>query len=426
MVTGRVPFEGETPIAIALKHINSEPVPPGKLNPQVTPELERIILRAMKKDLTMRYLSAGDMARDLRRLINGETGDENTAIGRDEFATRVMNGPVVITKGQGDDQERPYRRKKRKIRSWVILVPVILLGLLAGAGYYWLNGFLNVPEVEVPDVENMLQSEAQKTLRDNGLDSELADMVHDPEVDSGYIIKQVPQAGEKVKQNTKVQLTVSLGAEFLEVPNVVRKEKAAAEIEIENNGFKPSSSEEYSEDVPAGTVASQTPEGGEQARAGSTVKMVISKGPEPRPTTVPKIVGLSLKEAGAKLEEAKLRLSSDITQDESTEFRSGYVMAQDPAPDTELQEGTEVRVVLSLGPGPEEKTARVRVEFPNDGLVHKVKIVVIDVVGTRTVYGPQEHNPGEVISPLITYFNKGKIQVFIDDFERPWREELVD
>ncbi|MFA5882119.1 MAG: Stk1 family PASTA domain-containing Ser/Thr kinase, partial [Eubacteriales bacterium] len=196
MVTGKVPFEGETPIAVALKHIQEKPLPPSKLNAQVSPELERIILRAMEKEVTMRYKTAGDMARDLRKL-NGESVDNTIAIDSDEFATRVMGGPLIITKGKGqeDDDEPAYRKKRKKMRPLVKMVIVtIILGLLAGAGY-GLNIFLNVPEVRVPDVRNHTLEEARKILQENKLDLETPELRNDPTVPQDNVISQDPAQG---------------------------------------------------------------------------------------------------------------------------------------------------------------------------------------------------------------------------------------
>ena len=426
MLTGKVPFEGETPIAVALKHIKSEPLPPGRLNPDITPELERIILKAMNKDITMRYLNAGDMARDLKRIISGETGGETRVMDADEFATRVMSGPVVITGDKKDDDAKSFRRKKKKrVRPFATILVVALLGLLAGVGYIWVSDFINVPEVVVPDVENIPYEEAGEKLDALNLTPKTR-MEFDPEVESGYVISQSPPAETKVKEETVVELIVSKGAEFLTVPNVVRKEKTAAEIELTNAGFEVSSSEEFDDEAEAGTVIEQTPAGDTEAREGSSVKLVISKGPEPRPVAVPDITGISLKEAQAKLAEAKLTLSPDIDQDDSKEYISGYVITQDPQPGTEVQEGDAVKIVLSTGPGPKEKTVRVEGAMPTDGLTHQLKIVVSDVVGERVAYGPVEYNSGEPFSQLVAYYERGTIRVFIDDFQAPYEELPVN
>jgi len=425
MVTGKVPFEGETPIAVALKHIKDEPIPPSRLNRQVMPELERIILRAMEKDATMRYRTAGDMARDLRKVAVGESPDDTRFMEADEFATRVLNGPVIITKERrGNGEEPAYRKKRRRMRPMAkLLIITAILGMLAGAAY-GLNMFLNVPEVVVPDVRNKHVEDAKKILDEKKLGYNIQ-LQNDPKVESNIVISQDPAPPRRVKQNTTVTLTVSMGPSLAIVPDVVKKELTAARIDLENANFEVTvAAEEYSDEVTAGAVIRQVPEGNTKAIAGSTVKLWVSKGVQPSPVTVPNLVGLSLEAARAELEKAKLNLSSDLTQEESTEYPSGYVVRQEPLPETRLEEWDEVKVVLSKGPGPVAKTAAVKIEIPNDGLTHRVKIVVQDVTGERTAY-EDEHNPGEKFTRLVTYFNRGKIQVFIDNMDTPVEERLV-
>jgi serine/threonine protein kinase len=426
MVTGRIPFDGDSPIAIALKQIQEQPIPPSKLNSQVSPELEQLILRAMEKDPNMRFRSAGEMSKELRKLFALETIDDTRIMAADEFATRIISGPVIITKEKSIDDEASYKKKKRKLKPLAkILIAVMVIGILAGA-VYGMSIFFNVPEVKVPDVTKMPLEDAKKQLTAANLKSEVQ-LRNDPNVESNNVIDQDPGPEKMVKENTVIVLTVSSGPVLKEVPDVVKKEREAAEIELTNVGFAVSVSEDFSEDVPVGAVVSQIPEGKTDAIEGTTVKIVVSKGVEPKPVVVPNLVGKSLEEAKTLLQTAELKLSSDITQEESTEYLSGTIIRQDPVPEnTQVQEGTEVKVVLSKGPGPEPKTARVNVELPNDGLVHKVKIVVQDTAGTRVALASEEHNSGEVFTRVVTYYNRGKIQVFIDDFTKPWREELVE
>lgn len=421
MVTGKVPFEGDTPIAIALKHIQDQPLPPSRINPQVTPELERIILRAMEKDVTMRYMSAGDMARDLRKLLPGKQAEDRRVMDADEFATRVMNGPVIITKEE--DGEPAYRKKKKRMRPMAKMVIIaMILGLIAGA-VYGLNNMLMVADVRVPDVKDMLVDDALKALQEKKLESKIQ-LRHDPEIEPSHVISQDPGADEMVKENTKVTLVVSQGPMLVTVPDVVKKELEAARIELENAEFQVDPAEDFSEEVPVGSVISQSPKGDTQAVKGSTVSLVVSKGTEAKPVDVPGIVGLPLEEGRARLESVKLKLSQDMAREQSNDFISGYIIRQEPAAGTQMHEGEEVKVTVSTGPGPEAKTAEVSVEIPDDNMVHTVKIVVEDVMGTRTALEPKEYNPGDKFTQLVTYYRKGKIRVYVDN--KIIREKLVD
>jgi len=139
---------------------------------------------------------------------------------------------------------------------------------------------------------------------------------------------------------------------------------------------------------------------------------------------VPNLVGLSKDEAEGALEDVGLILNPEVISEESTDYPQGIVISQDPAADARVNQGDTVSIVTSAGPGPEAKTAEVVVPVPDDGMVHTVKIVVTDALGTRVALGPEEHNAGERFTRLITYYNKGKIQVYIDD--RLAGEELVN
>ncbi|KNZ68742.1 serine/threonine protein kinase with PASTA sensor(s) [Thermincola ferriacetica] len=412
MLTGKVPFEADTPVSVALKHIQEKPAIPSTVNPQVTPELDKVILRAMEKDPGLRYQTAKSMAADLNTVLLGRISDETKAIDMDEFATKVM--PVVSDTGQegGTGESRKERRRKRVRPMVKVYAAVIILGILIGLAY-GLNAFMYVPEVEVPDVTNMPLDTALRTLEAIGLKAEFTRQNH-PEVEAGNVISQEPGPGEKIKKNRTVMLYVSSGPKMVEVPDVGQKDIEAAKIDLENKGFKYNIKESYSDEVVEGAVISQLPEAGEKAPEGSTVTLEVSKGREPRYVIVPNLIGLTLSEAKKKIEAANLILSQDIGQEESTEYEAGIVIRQDPVSgERQVLEGTEVKVVLSRGPGPEAKTARVEMKVPNDGSTHNVKIVVTDVTGTREAYN-KTLNPGEQVSEIITYYKEARIEVWMD------------
>lgn len=198
MLTGKVPFEADTPVSVALKHIQEKPAIPSTVNPQVTPELDKVILRAMEKDPGLRYQTAKSMADDLNTVLLGRISDETKAIDMDEFATKVM--PVVSDTGQegGTGESRKERRRKRVRPMVKVYAAVIILGILIGLAY-GLNAFMYVPEVEVPDVTNMPLDTALRALEAIGLKAEFTRQNH-PEVEAGNVISQEPGPGRKLKE----------------------------------------------------------------------------------------------------------------------------------------------------------------------------------------------------------------------------------
>ncbi len=415
MVTGQVPFQGDSPIGVALKHIQEQPKAPTELNKNISPELEKVILRAMEKDILLRYQTAGDMARDLRTVLFGQISDETRYMDTDEFATRVLTAPRIIRKEKSANEEEPApRQRRKKMRPMVkAMLAVIIIGLLAGAAT-GINSFLNVPDVTVPNLVEMPLDKAVSTLQELKLNFKNEHQNH-PTIPVGDVISQDPEAGKPVKEGFTVNLIVSKGPEYKTVPDVRKKEETAAKVEIENAGFKPDTTEVYSDEVEKGAVVAQTPAENTQAIVGSTVTLEISKGREPKFVPVPDLKGRTLDEARQKLSEANLKLLSEqVTQAASQDYLAGYVMAQQPNPGEDLQEGEAVQVTLSKGPGPEAKTATVFVEqLPDDNRTHPVQIVVTDVTGTRTVYD-EIHNAGEQFSYVVTYYKRGKIQVLVD------------
>lgn len=423
MVTGQVPFQGDSPIGVALKHIQEQPPAPAGLNRNISPELEKVILRAMEKDITLRYQTAGDMARDLRTVLHGQISDETRYFDEDEFATRVLTAPRIIRKEKDEEEaeEFPARRRKKVRPMAKAVIAVLILGLLAGLasmGY----SYLNVPEVAVPNLKEATLDSAMNTLTGLGLKFKI-ERVNHPTAPEDTVISQNPEPETKVKEGYTVNLTVSKGPQYVTMPDVRKKELTAATIQLENEGFKVETEEVYSDEVTKGSVAEQDPEANTQVISGSTVTLKISKGREPKYVTVPDLRGKTLDEARKLLSDVNLKLTEPVNQAQSNEYPPNTVMAQQPEPQANLQEGEGVQVTVSTGPGPQAKSADVSVELPEDNLTHQVKILVTDITGTRTVYD-RTHNAGDEFTLPVTYYGQAKIQVLVDG--KKIRERLVD
>lgn len=413
MITGQVPFQGDSPIGVALKHIQEQPPAPSTLNRNISPELEKVILRAMEKDITMRYQSAGDMSRDLRTVLYGQISDETRYFDEDEFATRVLTAPRIIRKERGEEEadEVPARRRKKVRPMAKAVIAVIIIGMLAGLGSM-VYSFLNVPDITVPNLKEATLDTAIKTLNDLGLFYNI-ERVNHPTAPLDTIITQDPEPNSKVKEGFTVNLTVSKGPQYVTVPDVRQKEETAATIQLENAGFKVDPEEVYSDEVAKGSVVEQDPNAESQAVSGSTVTLKISKGREPKFVVVPDLRGKTLEEARRVLSGLNLKLTEPVNQAQSKDYLPDTIITQQPEPQANLQEDEAVQVTVSTGPGPEEKSAEVSVELPDDNLTHQVKIQVTDITGTRTAYD-QTHNAGEVVPITVTYYGRGKIQVLVD------------
>jgi len=407
MLAGSVPFTGDSPISVALKHIQNNPEPPARRKPDIPAGLERVVMRALQKEPERRFHSAREMNFQLEEALAGDDDDTTRII-------PVDRGEMQSLKAA--DYARPGRKPARRLSpaGWTVLA--LLLGLIIGAAVYGYYRFVNVPEVQVPLVVGKPVQEAQEILTGKGLQSKTKQQYH-PTVPEGIIIAQDYGPNDPpVKINRVVTLTVSKGADLIQVPNLVKLSITDARIRLTESGFELEDppKEVNSSEILKGSVVSQQPAAYTKAPRGSKIALTVSKGPEPADKKVPDLRGLTVNQAGAKLAEFRLELDRDIKYQSSTEYVRGQIVSQFPMPNESVTEGTPVKVNVSTGPGPPGRDADVTVKVPNDGRTHMVKIQVSDVQGTNDVY-LSLHNPGDKVAKTIRYWGRATIRVFIDD-----------
>jgi len=389
LATGQLPFTADSMVSIALKHISEAPKPPRQVNPSISPELESIILKGMRKNAEDRYSSAGEMREELARLYEGT------------FNEALNEKPALY-----------QNRKKLRPVGWVAL-SIILLILIFG-GYYGALGFLKVEETEVPDVLNMSLERATSILHEAGLRTEVTDKRHHPDIPEGYVITQEPESGKNVKKNRVVELVISLGPSTAKVPNVKGQALREAEIMLTNAGFKvsPQTSFVFDSEIPKDVVIKQIPDAGSLEEQGTEIVLIVSKGPEPHYIEMPDLKGLSFAQAEEKLKEARLKLGT-VSERESSEFFSGQVISQDIPAGTSVLQGYSVNLVVSKGPGPLPQFANVSVPIPDDGKKHRIRIEVFDAKGTHEEYNDL-HDPGETLRTRIPFYVSGTVKIFRD------------
>jgi|LSQX01.1.fsa_nt_gb serine/threonine-protein kinase len=335
MLTGQVPYSGESPVSIAVKHLQ-EPFPnPRDINPEIPVYISAIIRRAVAKDPEERFNSAREMAEELDRWLQGKEM---------EFST-IERPPVINPANERKNKKAVKRKKNRAPLVVAIILTIAVLALLAYGALKLLQS-LNVPEVIVPNVEGETWEAAYEILTEKGLKPRLEKQVPSDTVDAGRIISQDPKANRTVKEGREVSLVVSTGPELVVVESVIGKTRREAILILDNN-FEIKVVEEYSQE-PVDTVIDQDPGGGHKIAKGSEVTIWVSKGTEPVEMIV--LVGRTLRDTQAWLDFFGI-LTGEISYRESYEYPEGYIIEQYPPPGEMVQAGDFVDLVVSEGPG---------------------------------------------------------------------------
>lgn len=364
LVTGKVPYEGETPITIVLKHLNEQPVLPSKINPRVEKEFEAVIMRAIAKSPEKRYLSAKDLLADLNNLQAGRPiARAEIPLGEDMEATQRHIGmgkilaPVRIKDTSNDyDKESSLLKKGNKKRWQKIAGVLILLLFVSLGGVFALKNYIAGELTMVPNVIGKTVSEAEQAMKQAKLGIDSTTLTFSDDFQNGQIVSQEPQAGETVKVNRIIKVVVSKGPELAKFPNVMTGQisKENAEYLIHNAGFDINNityNTGYSDNVAAGFVMAQDPLPDATWPINGKIKLTISMGASLKAIYMPNVIGKTSTEAKKVLEDQN-KLIVRIESENSTTSSEDVVTRTIPNPGEAVQQGTEVTVFVSIGPGP--------------------------------------------------------------------------
>jgi serine/threonine-protein kinase len=379
--TGRVPFEGPDAVSVALKQVNEQPLPPSRINPEIDPELEAIMLRAMAKDPAERYNTADQMRTALNNYLAGrpistgvpEPARTQVVAGRaagvgaaagaavgamQPVHTAVMPSvaqaqqPLKVRSSSRDEAERQEKNRKRAIIIGVIAAIVVIA---AGAliAFFVLSGN---EQVEVPDVAGLSEQQARDRLAEAQLEVDKVILQADPEIPEGEVIKTDPPARTKVDPGSKVNLIISSGPEKpgeVIVPDLTGMTPEAARQRLEALNLEYEHGEDaFSDTVDQGLVCGQDKEPNSTVEEGTVIVVSLSKGKETN--GVPSVTGYSYEDAVAALDAAGFE--HDYTYENSDQPKD-TVLRQSPAGGTSQAKGTVITLVLSSGPA--------QVEVPN-------------------------------------------------------------
>ena len=351
MVTGRVPFDADTPVSVALKHMQEEPVEPIELNPNLPIAVNKIIMRALQKDTTLRYQTASEMLVDLKKSLKDPEGDFVEELEYDPTAkTQVIDTNAYRdnkqTKNSSGKKDGKFKTFVKTHKGLSIFIGLLLLFVLSLGGTMLVLNLTNPPEVAMPNVVGLSKEEAQKEIENVKLKFEIEKEEYNKDVPEGFIISQDPTYMEKfnkVKQGSTVKVVVSKGEEKTTVPKVVGMEKDKAVKALEDAKLKVEIVEESSKKVQEGYVISQETSPDTEAFAGDTIKIHVSTGVEK--ATVPDVIGKSQADAKKTLEAQGFVVA--VTTSEDSSKGNGIVLKQSLDSGKTVEKGSTVTITVN-------------------------------------------------------------------------------
>lgn len=422
MITGKVPFEGDSPISIALKHIQEDITPPREVDSTVPAGLEAIILKCIEKRQSDRYNSISELIVDLRKIKNNVPVN----IERDMDETRII-APIA------EDEEVPVRNNKKKpapVKSsakgakkkkesskggtGVIVLGIVMAFLLVTGmfyGYSKLRGALKADDdIVMPNILGEQEENARKKIEDLGLVFNVTDRINSSEYEEGQVMHQSVDEGIKVKKDYPVNVTISLGQESVKVPLVMNLSLEEAEKLITDAKLNVGTVKEgFSDTIPEGMVIEQKPDALEAVAPGTRVDLVLSQGAEVKIITMPKLVDKTINEAKQIIADMGLEVG-DVTPQPSESVEKDRVIWQSYEAGTSIETGTAVDLYISQGPAPEpepeeipdaEVVTQITINIPQDKDETEVKINRIQDGVTATVYNKtHKAEEGYIVVPL--------------------------
>ena len=365
MVTGRVPYDAESPVSIALKHIQEPVVPPIKLNENVPESLNKLILKAVEKEPIKRYQTMEDMLVDLKKIENNQKLNLTEDDLNDDM-TRIMD-PVDVNDSYNNEEDYGYEdeledKKPKPVldskkKKTILIVALFMLVIVIGAvsGYFAFSKHGNSVEAAVPNIVGMKQDEAKKLVESKKLNF-VVGAKEKSDKPEGTVIECFPKAGTKVKVNSDVRVIISEGTDTMGVPNVVGIDLNTAKNIISSSGLSVGNiSYRYSDTVSQGQVISQDPEADSKVKDGAKVNLVVSKGAEVKYVTVPDVSGRSIGDAEAILKNAGLRVAQNPVETSDKTKENLGVTNQSVGASQQVKEGTTVTLTYYVYKEPENK-----------------------------------------------------------------------
>lgn len=362
MVTGKVPFDADTPVSVALKHMQEEPIPPIEANPHLPEAVNKIILKALKKDPMLRYQTATELLQDLRMALKNPSGDFVDDEDYDPTARTQRISTQDVDRMQKNSRKKEDNKFVAFIKNHKVFssfIGLILLFFIAFGGTMLVLKATNPKEVEMPNIVGLTKGEAQQKVESAKLKFVVSSEEYNTDVEENYIISQEPTYVEgynRVKEGSEVKVVVSKGTEKTKVPKVVGMSKDDAIEAIENAKLKAEIVEESSKKIQEGYVISQETDANTEVNAGETVKIHVSTGTEK--ATVPGVVGKSQDEAKKMLQDLGFVVTVTTSEDNSKD--NGVVLKQSLDEGKSVDKGSAITITVNTYEA--SKSAKVTID----------------------------------------------------------------
>ena len=442
MLTGRLPFEGESAVSVAIQHLSSIPLAPREINPDIPEQLELICMKAMAPDLEHRYQSADAMIADLEAFrknpevemkfdlsdLRPEENDEPTRTIR-TMPSHTVTIPVHqpernYPRRERDEDEEPRRAGSGKRGVLVGAVTVAAVAVVIVLFKTILGSFAPavVDQYQVPDLYNMTIEEAENDPRIEGVfEIQKAGSEFSADVPEGHILRQDPKKEETRKGSQLViQVWVSAGEETGEVPDLENKseqdarillEKLNKEYNLELTVETPEELKQFSEEITEGYVIKTEPAQGEILKKGDTVKLILSKGPDIKPVTVLPFVGMSIDSVLSQLESYKLTCDAADVEVVDSDKPGGTIVWQSPASGETVPEWTTIKFRVSAGLA--SSALPITVDIPQNGKdIVKVEIYVGDEPNPQ--YSETVYEADGAVSTTLYGTGRKMVKVYFD------------
>ncbi|NLU25835.1 MAG: Stk1 family PASTA domain-containing Ser/Thr kinase [Hungateiclostridium thermocellum] len=432
LLTGRVPFDGESPVAVAIKHIQDEPEEPINIKEDIPTGVNSIVMRAIQKDQALRYQSASELLNDLYKVLKQPDAQfAKTRTTEDSPTVRIPSikkKELVLemdTSGKAGDDAVKKKKKDNKTTVWAVVTSILVIFVLGalmvkGLGPVVYSMFNKPEDFIVEDYTNQNFYEVKGKLSQYNIEA-IEIRKHDDQIPKDRIISQDKAVGERIKPGefAKIEFVVSDGPLLVKIPDLRRMEYRQAVIELRQLGLEANVIDEYSDVVSKGVVIRTEPDINAEVKPGTVVNVYKSLGPEIKYSLVPNLIGKTKSEALNLLVGAKLTMGKIYPEDMT--YARDKIVRQEPAAGTEVEEGTPVNIYLE-DYNPDQKYVTRLIELDNpDNYGENIKFLVnitrSDTKRVETLYSEVRKKSDFPITISIPVPNGGStlVRVYLDN-----------